>query len=102
MAQTIAERPDISPTAFWDVDFTKIDFEQRGLFVMEKVMNYGTWQDFINLVKFYGKDRFKQDIVKSAYLKRDVLNFLCVVFDLQPEDFTCYTSRQSQTLPWTY
>ena len=102
MAQTILIHPDISSTAFWDVDFNKIDFEKRGLFVMEKVANYGTWQDFVNLVKFYGVDRFKREIIHSAYLKKDVLNFLCVIFDLKPEDFVCYTRRQSQNLPWTY
>ena len=102
MSQIRTERPDITPTAFWDVDFDKIDFERRGLFVMEKVANYGTWQDFINLVRFYGIDRFKQEIVKSAYLKKDVINFLCIVFDLEATDFVCYTRRQSQNLPWTY
>ena len=69
---------------------------------MEKVANYGTWKDFIALVRFYGIKHFKQEIVKSAYLKKDVLNFLCVVFDLEPKDFTCYTRRQSQNPPWIY
>ena len=102
MSQIHTDRPDITPTAFWDVDFDTIDFEKCDLFVMEKVVNYGTWQDFINLVKFYGIDRFKSEIVKSAYLKKDVINFLCVIFDLEPTDFVCYTRRQSQNLPWTY
>ena len=102
MAQKQIDRPSISSTAFWDVDFAKIDFQQRDLFVMEKVANYGTWQDFIALVKFYGVDRFKHEIVKSAYLKKEVLNFICIVFELDPESFTCYKRRQSQNLPWTY
>ena len=97
---TARERPLISATAFWDVDFDKIDFEKRSLFVMEKVANYGTWADFITMVRFYGADRFRQEITKAANLKKDVLNFLCVVFDLSPQDFTCYIRRQSQNLPW--
>ncbi|MEZ0540694.1 DUF6922 domain-containing protein [Fibrella arboris] len=101
-AMTAHDRPPISATAFWDVDFDRIDFEKRPLFVMEKVANYGTWADFIGMVRFYGADRFCCEIVKAAYLKKDVLNFLCVVFDLSPQDFTCYTRRQSQNLPWTY
>ncbi|WP_370725610.1 DUF6922 domain-containing protein [Fibrella aquatica] len=97
---TAHERPLISATAFWDIDFEKIDFEQRSLFVMEKVANYGTWADFIAMVRFYGTDRFRQEIIKAANLKKDVLNFLCVVFDLSPQNFVCYTRRQSQNLPW--
>ena len=69
---------------------------------MEKVANYGTWDDFIAVVRFYGPERFRQEIVKAAALKKDVLNFLCVIFDLSPQDFTCYTRRQLQNLPWTY
>ena len=102
MTPTVKKRPDITSTAFWDVDFSTIDFEKRDLFVMEKVVNYGTWSDFLNLIKYYGVDRFKQKIVEAAYLKKDVINFLCVVFELKIEDFTCYTRRQSQNLPWTY
>jgi hypothetical protein len=93
-------KPAISKTAFWDVDFYKIDFEHRSLFVMEKVANYGTWADFIETVRFYGKGRFRAEIVRTAALKEDALNFVCVVFDLSPTDFKCYTRRQSQHLPW--
>ncbi|MHA4741078.1 DUF6922 domain-containing protein [Dyadobacter sp. MSC1_007] len=95
-------RPGISTTAFWDVDFTTIDFEKNDLFVMEKIANYGTWDDFVNIVRFYGVDRFKLRIIESAYLKKDVLNFLCVIFDLDQKDFKCYTRRQSPNQHWNY
>lgn len=95
-------RPIVSKTAFWDVDFDQIDFQEKDLYVMEKIANYGTWTDFINVVRFYGVDRFKQRIVYAAYLKKDVLNFICVVFDLHITDFKCYTRRQSPSQPWNF
>lgn len=102
MTPSNSSRPSISATAFWDVDFNNIDFDARSTFVIEKVVNYGTWADFINLVKFYGVERFRREIVKAATLRKEVLNFLCVVFDLSPQHFTCYIRRQSQNLPWPY
>ena len=99
---SLHERPTIPATAFWDVDFEKIDFEKWSLFVIEKVANYGTWADFIATVRLYGTDRFRQEIIGAANLKKDVLNFLCVVFDLSPPDFVSYTRRQSLNLPWTF
>ncbi|NIJ53727.1 DUF6922 domain-containing protein [Dyadobacter arcticus] len=102
MGNLVKDCPDISQIAFWDVDFSKIDFRKNDLFVMEKVANYGSWTDFIETVRFYGTDLFKQKIIGSAYLKKDVLNFLCVVFELDQNDFTCYTRRQSPNLPWKY
>ena len=102
MENLTENRPNISRTAFWDVDFDQIDFKRNDLFVMEKVANYGTWPDFIQMVRFYGNEHFKQRITSSAYLKKDVLNFLCVVFDLDKNDFICYKRRQSTDQPWNY
>jgi len=31
----------LSPTAFWDVDMQKLDYEKNAHFIIEKVMNYG-------------------------------------------------------------
>lgn len=60
-------KPDISSLAFWDVDFEKINFEKNSLFVMEKVLNYGLWNDIIELIKFYGEDRIRRKIVNATY-----------------------------------
>ena len=94
--------PSLSKTAFWDVNFDEIDFEKNTVFVMEKVFNYGLWNDQLAIIKYYGRDRIRQEIVKGAYFKKKVLSFLCVIFDLQLSDFTCYTRRQSQVQHWNY
>lgn len=100
MENSPSNKPLLSRTAFWDVDFDQLDFYEKDLFVMEKVANYGTWADFVNVVRFYGVERFKQRIVLAAYLKKDVLNFICVAFDLHINDFKCYGRRQSPNQPW--
>ena len=41
------QKPNISQKAFWDVRFSEIDFEEKSLYVMEKVFNYGTWQSIV-------------------------------------------------------
>ncbi len=94
--------PAISKTAFWDVDFSKLDFERRSLFVMEKVMNYGLWADIVELFRFYGDDRLRREITQATYLKKTALSFLCVVLNLQECDFKCYTKTQSNLGHWEY
>src|SRR5436305_14656783 len=94
--------PNLSKAAFWDVDFEKIDFENQAVFVMEKVFNYGLWDDQVAIMKYYGRDRIKKQVVQGAYFKKKVLSFLCTIFDLQPADFTCYTRRQSHPQYWNY
>lgn len=95
-------KPEISRRIFWDTDFDSLDYERDRRFIIEKVMNYGLWDDFGALMKYYGKEVVKKEIVKAAYLKKEVLNFLCLMLDLTPAQFECYKHRQSQERHWTY
>jgi hypothetical protein len=92
----------LSKTAFWDVDFEKLDYQQHALFIISQVFNYGIWNDQLAVLRYYGVDRVKAEVVKTPYLNKKTLSFLCHIFDLQASDFTCYTRRQSHQLPWEY
>jgi hypothetical protein len=94
--------PTISKRVFWDVDYASLDYEKDRRFIIDKVMNYGLWDDFVAVMRYYGKAVVKAEIVKSPYLKKDVLNFLCLYLGLKPSDFECYTRRQSQEPHWAY
>jgi hypothetical protein len=94
--------PNLSRQVFWDVDFNSLNYEKDRFYIVEKVMNYGLWNDFIEIVRFYGKDVIRQEIIRSSYLKKDVLNFLCLYLDLKPSQFKCYRRRQSNEQHWTY
>ena len=94
-APQVQSKPDIKKRVFWDVKYDDLDFEKDRFYIIEKVMNYGVWSDFLALIRFYGEDTIKKEIVKSAYLKKDVLNFICVYFNLKPSQFQCYNRRQS-------
>ncbi len=96
------QKPQVSKTAFWDVRFSEIDYEKYALHVMQKVFNYGTWNDQIAIMKFYGLDRIRKEIVNSVYLRPPVICFLCTILHLQKTDFRCYNKMQSHPLPWKY
>ena len=94
--------PNIAKKIFWDIRFEDLDYDKDKFFIIEKVLNYGLWNDFLEIIKYYGKDTIKREIVNSAYLKKDVLNFVCFYFELKPTEFKCYTRRQSQEIHWNY
>lgn len=94
--------PNLSPTAFWDVDVQRLDYEANARFVIEKVMNYGLWADILEILRYYGHERVKAEVVEVAYLKKKTLSFCCAIFDLTPNQFQCYIRQQSNPLPWTY
>ena len=92
--------PNLSKTAFWDINFDELDEDKNVVFIMEKMFNYGLWNDQLAVIRFYGRERNRKEVIKGAYFKKKVLNFLCVIFDLQPADFTHYTYWQSLQQYW--
>ena len=94
--------PDISKKAFWDVSFENLDFEKSSLFIMQKVFNYGSWDDQMAVLNYYGSDRIRNEIVHASYLRQPVLSFLCTILELQKTDFACYIKMLSNPLPWKY
>ena len=96
------DQPNLSPTAFWDVDMQTLDYEVNARFIIEKVMNYGLWSDILETLRYYGHERVKQEVILAPYLKKKTLSFCCAIFDLSPNQFRCYTRQQSNPLPWNY
>ena len=95
-------KPEISKKAFWDIRFSDIDFDKDSLFVIEKVFNYGTWNDQLSIMRFYGLNRIRKEIIRAGYLRKPVLSFLSTILQLNKTEFTCYTKMQSHPLPWNY
>ncbi|GAB4029009.1 DUF6922 domain-containing protein [Spirosoma gilvum] len=98
----MTSHPNLSPTAFWDVDMQKLDYEVNAQFIIEKVMNYGLWADILEILHYYGHERVKAEVIQAAYLKKKTLSFCCAIFALSPQQFRCYTRQQSSQQPWNY
>ena len=96
------QKPNISEIAFWDVDFEKIDFEKSSVFVMDKVFNYGVFSDQLAIIRFYGIERIKKDVVKIAYFRKPVFAFISKFFELDKSLFTAYQRRQQQPNYWDF
>lgn len=91
---------NLSRTAFWDVDFARLNYERHSRFILEKVFTYGTWADFMEVMRHYGFERTRREIVQAAYLKKKTLSVCCLLFDLKPDDFKCYTERRLNHPHW--
>jgi hypothetical protein len=92
----------ITKLPFWDVDFDRLDAEKDCLFILEKVFNYAPWMDYKAVFAHYGQERIRREIINAAYLKKDVLVFLCLILQLKPTDFSCYMKTQSLPVLWDY
>ncbi len=96
------KKPQLSKQAFWDVDFDKIDYKKHARFVIEKVIDRGTLNDFIEIRKFYGDQKIKLEIINAKWLGDKEIYFCCATFNLKPEDFKCYIKKQLNPQLWVY
>lgn len=94
------QKPILSKQAFWDVDMEKIDYEKNARYVMEKVINRGSFEDIITIKKFYGDIRIRKEIVNAGWLGDKEIYFCCAIFDLKPTDFQCYIKKQLNPQLW--
>ncbi len=95
-------KPNISKRSFWDIDFETLDFEKHKKFIIEKVFEYGTLQDTLEIIAFYGLEIIKQEIIKANWLSNKTLNYCCIIFQLNKNDFKCYIKKQSNPELWNY
>ena len=91
----IRDNPQISPHLLWDVDKTKIDYQKMKLFIVERVIERGSKDDFYAIFQLYGGPEGVREIVKKAnfYDPRDEA-MARVLFDLKKTEMECYKRRR--------
>lgn len=92
----------ISNRPFWDVDTTKLDTQRDAFFIIQRVLEYGLWEELIRTTKFYGKNIITQAVRQAPYLSNKTLNFCCIWLDIKPEECKCYTKKQLNQELWNY
>ena len=96
----LSQQLNISKTAFWDIDFDALDCQNSSPFIINKVFNYGTFTDQLAIIKFYGIERIKAEVVQGAYFRKPVFEFICGYFNLDKSLFKSYLLRQQQPNYW--
>ena len=92
----------LSKLPFWDTNMSALDEEKDSLFILCKVFNFGTWEDAKTVIRYYGRERLKKEVVQLADLKKETLSFLCLLLNLDKANFKCYSERQSPPAHWSY
>lgn len=93
---------DFSPSLFWDVDKTTLDFEEHALHVVEKTLSRGSWEDFKTVLDYYGRDRMAAFVQKIRYLDKRTIHFVSVYFQIPLTELRCYIWSQSNPSHWDY
>ena len=91
---------NLSKVIFWDTQYETINWAKKARFVIERVVMYGTVEDWHAIKAYYGLARIKEEIRQSRDLDVKSLSFLSCVLNIPKEEFRCYTEKQSQPQHW--
>ena len=89
---------EISPKAFWDVNFKKLmlEYDNYPEFIIKKVFEYGTFQDVISVVKYFGKQKVNGILTKTVYLSEKKLHFAAAFLKIDKKKFQCYLNKRQR------
>lgn len=90
----------MSDVLFWDIDKSQADFERYPAFFIQRVLEYGNWQDWTLLKAYYGLNRIVDVCKQLRTLDPVCLAFINTISDTQKEDFRCYHTTQSSPTLW--
>jgi hypothetical protein len=89
----IASPPNIRPFLLWDINIEKFDFAVNRQLVIERACSLGNLSDFKEIMRFYGLDIIKEELVKSASLDPKSLTFFSQIFNIPLKKFKCYSKK---------
>lgn len=92
----------LSKAIFWDTNIKEVSYDKDNRFIIPRVFMRGTYDDLIQVMRYYGKAHCKEVLTQTRYLDKKTLAFCCAIFQLQKEDFRCYRLSRSKPTHWHY
>ena len=92
----------LSPHIFWDVDVQSVDMEKNGVFVLQRVLQYGILKDWLLLKSVMGAENIKALAVQLPTLDDVSISFLSNLYKIDKSEFKCYKNKQSNQNYWSY
>ena len=80
---------------FWDVDRSSVDPSANASFIVQRVLEYGQYEDWKHLLDYYGLDSIVNTAKQLRTLEAKALSFISTVSRTPIEQFRCYNTRQS-------
>ena len=84
----------LSPVLFWDIDKSQADMDKFPSFFVQRVLEYGNWNDWKLLLCYYGKERIVDICKNLRSLDSRCLSYICAISNTRKEEYRCYRMKQ--------
>ncbi len=85
---------NINRKIFWDIDISELNVELHAQFIIKRVIQRGSLEDWIEIKKLYGLNFIKDEILKIRDLDTKTLSFFSKYFEIDKKKFRCYNTKQ--------
>lgn len=96
------ELPQFSKRIFWDVNFDKLDFDLKAVFIIERVFERGDVPDIRECRRYYGDDTIKQALTNAKWLSLQTIYLASAILDNELTEYRCYNTAQLNPELWKY
>ena len=93
-------KSQFSSVLFWDTNRSEADMETHAAFFVQRVLEYGDWNDWTLLLSYYGLPRIVAVCKQLRTLDPVCLSYICTISDTRKEDYRCWRLAQSLQTPW--
>jgi hypothetical protein len=81
--------PDLSGSAFWDIDLSRLDFERYADFTIVRVFERGTPTDISKILAYYGNTYVIESLTKATSLTPRAIALGEKILGIAPNRFAC-------------
>ena len=85
---------------FWDVEVEKLDIDTYPAFVIQRVLEYGLWWDWVQVRSYYSMGTIKDTAMNLKTLPPKALNYIALYTNTNKKDYRCYKLAQLQPTLW--
>jgi hypothetical protein len=94
-------KPDLPKHLFWDFRYKNIDWQASYLTVIARVLERGTKEEWIEIIRFYSEAKVIYAIKNEIKFLADyAIENVCNYFGLQREELLCYERKKSRRGQW--
>ncbi len=95
LKKTLSHLNNLSAHLFWDVNPDILNFEKNKKLIIQRVLNYGLFNDWQIIVKQYGISEIAKTAVSLRELDKKSAAFISLLSKIPQDQFQCFSSKQS-------
>ena len=85
---------------FWDVDVNGLDIDRYPAFVLQRVLEYGFWSDWVQIRSYYSMQTIRDEVMNLRTLDPKTLNYIALYTNTDIKDYRCYKLAQLHPTLW--